>query len=418
MSLRRLLYIAAHGGFASERVALGGGAAIADLLTAEWKRTRPFELELVTPSILGPHGPSGGDLVQYSERSYARFCREFRAAATARALQEDPQETVLLVNDISEAPDFARLAARGFRLHTLYHVDVVAYIASIYLHGVLRPETLARWWETLRRRPWRAAIPSMLDLIFENQRASLEYSRSVIVPSSAMRSILERVYPALAPGRVIVHPWGAPPHEVSAAEADQAAAALRAEFGVPAEARILLTLSRISPEKGQDRLLRALRDRERSGACPAPPIWLFICGGAAYMQGRRHLEKLRALARELTRTRVVFPGHVTGLRKAGFFRLADVYVFPSRHESYGLTLAEALSWGCRVVALPSAGAREVLGSHPGLLAEERSEAELLRRLPAMLDEALRGTPAPLEIPSFTRQAALLAAHLAGAPDPA
>jgi hypothetical protein len=70
------------------------------------------------------------------------------------------------------------------------------------------------------------------------------------------------------------------------------------------------------------------------------------------------------------------------------------------------------------VALPSAGAREVLGSHPGLLAEERSEAELLRRFLAVLGEALRAGQAAVETPSFTRQAALLAAHLAGSPDQA
>jgi glycosyltransferase involved in cell wall biosynthesis len=101
------------------------------------------------------------------------------------------------------------------------------------------------------------------------------------------------------------------------AAADQAASALRAEFGVPAEARVLLTLSRISPEKGQDRLLHALRDWERSDAYPAQPLCLFICGGAAYMQGRRHLEKLRALARKLTRTRVVFPATSPDCAKPG-----------------------------------------------------------------------------------------------------
>ena len=50
----------------------------------------------------------------------------------------------MLVNDISEGPDFAVLAARGFRIFTIYHVDVVAYVASIYLRGRIRPETTVR----------------------------------------------------------------------------------------------------------------------------------------------------------------------------------------------------------------------------------------------------------------------------------
>ena len=40
--------------------------------------------------------------------------------------------------------------------------------------------------------------------------------------------------------------------------------------------------------------------------------------------------------------------------------MADLYVFPSIHESYGLTLMEALSAGLPAVCLPSHGAREVM----------------------------------------------------------
>ena len=57
------------------------------------------------------------------------------------------------------------------------------------------------------------------------------------------------------------------------------------------------------------------------------------------------------LAARLKRTRVVFPGYVTGERKRAFFALADLYVFPSRHESYGLTLLEALAAGLPAVCL-------------------------------------------------------------------
>ena len=40
---------------------------------------------------------------------------------------------------------------------------------------------------------------------------------------------------------------------------------------------------------------------------PGEPLWLFICGEAAFMQGLRFLEKLRSLAAKLRKTRVVFP---------------------------------------------------------------------------------------------------------------
>jgi hypothetical protein len=204
----KVLYLAAHGGYAGQAVPLGGGAAIANLLAAEWERTRPFDLELITPAILGSAAPSARQLVSFSESQYAAFCDAFRQAATREALRHDPASTAILVNDIAEGPDFERLARAGFRIVTVYHVDVVAYIASIYLRRWLRPQSLTRWWERLRGGPIGTLAPSILRLIFEQQRASLRWSERVVVPSGDMKSILQRCYPATPPERIEVLPWG------------------------------------------------------------------------------------------------------------------------------------------------------------------------------------------------------------------
>jgi glycosyltransferase involved in cell wall biosynthesis len=47
---------------------------------------------------------------------------------------------------------------------------------------------------------------------------------------------------------------------------------------------------------------------------------------------------------------VEFTGHVTGAQKAALLQRADIFVSPSKHESYGLTIAEALATECRVVS--------------------------------------------------------------------
>jgi glycosyltransferase involved in cell wall biosynthesis len=47
--------------------------------------------------------------------------------------------------------------------------------------------------------------------------------------------------------------------------------------------------------------------------------------------------------------------------------LADLYVFPSRHESYGLTLMEALAAGLPAVCLDTTGARSVMREEFGAL---------------------------------------------------
>jgi len=395
-----ILYVAAHGGFRDEAVPLGGGAAVFDHLTGEWLRTRPFEFRAITPSILSEN-PSGRDLVNFSERDYAKFCRCFERAATEEILRHDPATAVVLSNDVSEGPDFALLAARGYRIFTIFHVDVVAYVSAIYLRGWIAPESTVRWYPRLR-----AILPPIARLVWEKQEASVRWSRGLIVPSEGMRDTLDRCYPG-ARKKTHVLPWG----NWSTDEPGDPEP-LRKEFGIPDDARVLLTLSRISPEKGQDVLLEALARWERRE--DFPPLYLFICGEAAFMQGRRFLDRLKTLASRLKRTRVFFPGHVTGARKRAFFALADLYVFPSRHESYGLTLMEALAAGVPAVCLDHLGARAVMQSDFGELVQPGDLIPAIARLLADQDRRRRMSEAARAFARrerFSERAAELAAIL-------
>lgn len=372
-----VLYTAAHGGFETLNAPLGGGAAVCDRLVEEWTRTQPFPFRLISPAVLGASAPSGRELVRFGEREYARFSRAFERASTQEILRHDPSEIVVLANDVSEGPDFAALAACGYRIYTIYHVDVVAYVTAMYLRGRVRPETTVRWYPRLR-----ALLPAMARLVWDKQEASVRHSRGLIMPSEGMRETMLRCYPWCPPEKMHVLPWGSWPVAQSGD-----AASLRREFGIPDDAYVLLTLSRISPEKGQDLLLEALLEWERRDDFPRRPLWLFVCGEAAFMQGRRFLDRLKKLAAGLRKTRVVFPGHVTGELKAAFFALADLFIFPSRFESYGLTLLEALAHGVPAVCLDHVGARSVMRGEFGALV---TPGELRPALARMLaDEAGR-----------------------------
>ncbi len=360
----KILYTAAHGGYEKAAAPLGGGAAICERLCAEWRRTRPFELELLTPALLGEQAPAAHELVGFGEREYANFCYAFSQAVTSEILRHDPRSVIVLANDISEGPDFRRLHEAGFSVYAIYHVDVVAYVSAIYARGLVHPATLARWYDRLAASPFRGFLPRIAELIFEKQRQTVRYCRGLIVPSPAMKDLLRRCYPGLAPERVHVIPWGAPDRDFDEAAVQREAQSLRRRWGVPDDAQVLLTLSRLSPEKGQDILLQALLEWEREGG-PPQPLWVFLCGGAAYMMGQAFERKLRRLGSRLHRVRAVFPGHVTGLEKQAYFRMADLYVFPSRHESYGLTLMEALAAGLPALCLDHHGARCVMNPDLG-----------------------------------------------------
>ena len=141
-----------------------------------------------------------------------------------------------------------------------------------------------------------------------------------------MKDVIQRCYPDCPADKITVLPWGnlAPRVDAPAIETPEV---------------VVLTLSRLSPEKGIERLLAALPHVTGN-------VRVWICGAAAYMKGRRYEAKLRRLADG----RVEFLGHVTGARKAAVLQRADIFVSPSRHESYGLTIEEARAAGCRVVS--------------------------------------------------------------------
>src|SRR6185295_2995259 len=79
--------------------------------------------------------------------------------------------------------------------------------------------------------------------------------------------------------------------------------------------------------------------------------------------------------------------HVTGVRKQAFFRLADLYVFPSRHESYGLTLLEALHAGLPAVCLDHQGARDIMREEFGRIVAPGELGSAIREL--LGDDSMR-----------------------------
>lgn len=60
---------------------------------------------------------------------------------------------------------------------------------------------------------------------------------------------------------------------------------------------------------------------------------------------------------------VLFLGSKTGAELAAAYRSADVFVFPSRTDTFGLVIVEALACGVPVAAFPVAGPADILAPH-------------------------------------------------------
>ncbi len=362
-----VIYTAAHAEF-PDTEPLGGGKAVADYLIREWRRAQPFALTVLSPRALGLgvaeaarpaamsrvaatplHAVAPYHLAEMTELEYARFCREFERTATTEILEHDPHECVVLSNDISEGPDFAMLGRRGYRVVTIFHVDVVEYFTKFYFHGLVKPEIAARF-------RWFSLVPDVLRLVFQKQYECVRHSARIVVPSAPMREAILRCYPWCAAEKIAVLPWGyvsARPAARSRVVDGVAPYPIQEEstlterrYSIVDDEFVIMTLSRLSPEKGIERLLTALAHVETSGR----RLRVIICGGPAYMKGCAYERKLRRLAAKITTARVEFTGHVSGEMKVALLHRADLFVSPSRHESYGLTIAEALAAGCRVIS--------------------------------------------------------------------
>lgn len=377
-----MIYAAAHLGYDPRQVPIGGGAQVALRLIRRWTETKPFPLIVLGSGPLPLsldglhyrtipwHIPGGPQLLtDLGVRGYARFSRQFQRGVTeylaARARECDPRQVCVLHNDIAEAGDLAAIARLGYLQVAIFHVDVVDYAARIYGRGLISAPRLAAWWRGLERTRLARLLPDVARLIFQKQEACARHCQLLVVPSPGMREVLLSAYPWRSEEDVLVLPWGAisePPPPGT----EEEAARIRGEYGLAGDVPVVLALSRISPEKGQDLLLRALRLWERRAG---GELVAFICGAPAFIHGQGYMRCLMRLARQLRRARVHFPGYVAGARKAAFFRVADLYVFPSRHESYGLTLLEAMAAGLPVLTTPHRSAADLVRPECGRVVE-------------------------------------------------
>ena len=111
----------------------------------------------------------------------------------------------------------------------------------------------------------------------------------------------------------------------------------------------LLTVGRISEEKGQTVAIEALRLLIRQGY---DLRWYFIGEG-------KDLEHCKQLVQEYgLESHTIFLG--LKVNPYGYMKNCDIYVQPSRHEGYCITLAEALCFAKPIVSTDFTGANEQL----------------------------------------------------------
>jgi glycosyltransferase involved in cell wall biosynthesis len=180
----------------------------------------------------------------------------------------------------------------------------------------------------------------------------------------------------------------------------------------------LLCVAAVTFDKGHDVLLDAL-------ATITDLSWHCVCVGSLDRDPAFVETLLRRSRNAGLGDRVSFPGARAGADLDGSYAAADLLVLPSRAETYGMVISEALARGLPVIAADVGGVAEAVGraadgTRPGLLVPPEDPAALAAALRGWLGDAglrRRLRRAAFErrtsLSSWTTTASVIAAVLSG-----
>ena len=203
----------------------------------------------------------------------------------------------------------------------------------------------------------------------QRERAVLSAAAAVVTTSAWSRRRLVDLY-GLRAGRVRVAEPGVHAGELAT--------------GTATGAR-LLCVAAVTFAKGHDLLLEAL-------ASVKDLSWRCVCVGSLDRDPVFAAAIRRRSVESGLEQRVLFPGPRTGADLDRCYAEADLLVLPSRAETYGMVVTEALACGLAVIAADVGGVGEALGHgagriRPGLLVAPEDPAALARALRAWLSDA-------------------------------
>jgi glycosyltransferase involved in cell wall biosynthesis len=196
----------------------------------------------------------------------------------------------------------------------------------------------------------------------------LQNAAAIIATAEQEKS--ELIAGGIPSGKIVLRRNG-----VAAPASLPARGAFRASLNIPADARLILFLGRLSRKKSPDLLLQAFV--QLSSSSPGAHL-AFVGPDESGMLAR--LQQMAA--RSGVAQRVHFSGPLSGSPKWSAYRDADIFVLPSQNENFGNTAAESVAAGTPVIVTEQCGIAPLLDGVAGISVQHsvRSIAETVSDL--------------------------------------
>ena len=129
---------------------------------------------------------------------------------------------------------------------------------------------------------------------------------------------------------------------------------IRAKYNLPE--KYILFVGAIEPRKNLYRLIQSYYDVKTNKQIEQK---LVICGGKGWLKEHERILKLikeRGIEKD-----VIFPGYIPDEDLPAIYSMADLFVYPSLYEGFGLSPLEAMACGCPVITSNTSSLPEVVG---------------------------------------------------------
>jgi glycosyltransferase involved in cell wall biosynthesis len=144
----------------------------------------------------------------------------------------------------------------------------------------------------------------------------------------------------------------------------------------------ILFVGAVRPVKGLDVLLKALRQLKDNGR----DLKLLVIGEAFFRTYRAEYDRLRRMARDLgLESQVDFMGGKTPSQLVPYMQESAMLVLPSRKESLGMVLVEAIACGTPVVSTLCGGPEDIVNDKVGVLVPSDDPAALAAGIAHIID---------------------------------